>query len=74
MTKGSDKMERDKGIREAQGHILEILKWIDYICTKNNITYFIQGGTLLGAVREKGFIPWDNDGDIPCTEKRMKNF
>lgn len=67
-------MERDKGIIEIQKHVLEILKWIDYLCTRNGITYFIQGGTLLGAVREKGFIPWDDDGDITMYGEEYEKF
>ena len=42
----------------------ELLGWIDMICQKNNIHYFGAYGTLIGAVRHNGFIPWDDDIDI----------
>lgn len=49
---------------EIKQEMLRILKYIDYISKKNNINYTLIGGSLIGAIRNNGIIPWDDDIDI----------
>lgn len=64
----------DKTVAGAQKIMLEILKIVHKICTEHNITYFLDGGTLLGAIRHGGFIPWDDDADISMPRKDYEKF
>lgn len=51
-------------LRKVQLVLLDMLKDIDKVCKKHGIQYFLDSGTLIGAIRHKGFIPWDDDLDI----------
>lgn len=63
-----------QNLRACQLKQLAILEEIDKICKRNNIEYWLDGGTLLGAVRHGGFIPWDDDIDIAMTLEDEKRF
>ena len=47
-----------------QDKLLSLLKWFDCFCRDNNLRYYAIGGTMLGAMRHQGFIPWDDDIDL----------
>lgn len=64
----------NQSVRDVQDKILEVMKFIDKICRDNDITYYIMGGTALGAIRHGGFIPWDDDLDIFMTPSEYKKF
>lgn len=61
-------------LRAIQKIELEMLIEIDRICRKNKIPYTLDSGTLLGAVRSKGFIPWDDDADVVMTRDAYECF
>jgi lipopolysaccharide cholinephosphotransferase len=63
-----------KVLREAQLIMLEMLVEFDAICKKYNLQYWLDSGTLLGAVRHQGFIPWDDDIDLSMPIEDYRRF
>lgn len=62
------------GIRRLQETILGIAVFLDGLCSQAGITYYLMGGTALGAVRHQGFIPWDDDFDVFMTPGEYAKF
>lgn len=67
-------IDMEDKLRELQITQLEILEYVDEFCKKHEIKYSLYAGTLLGAVRHKGFIPWDDDLDICMSRDDYNRF
>ena len=65
---------KEMTLKEVQQVCLEILKDVHEFCVKNKIRYSLSGGSLLGAIRHNGFIPWDDDVDIQIPRPDYDRF
>lgn len=67
-------LENAYGMRDVQAQLLEMVRELDAVCRRHGIEYTLLGGTMLGAVRHGGFIPWDDDIDLAFTADALKRF
>lgn len=67
-------VSKDNTIKTIQDNILPIAKDFHKYCEKEKLRYYIIGGTFLGAIRHKGFIPWDDDIDIAMPREDYERF
>lgn len=65
---------KNEWVEKLHSSEIKILDEFDRICKKNGLKYFFTGGTLIGAVRHKGFIPWDDDIDVGMTRPDFDKF
>ena len=63
-----------ENIKKGQKIMSNMLKYVDTLCVNNNIKYWCLGGTLIGVLRHKGWVPWDADIDIGMLEEDYKKF
>lgn len=64
----------ESSLKNVQNELYELMKIVHNFCEQNEIDYSLIGGSLLGAIRHNGFIPWDDDLDIIVTRENFEKF
>lgn len=64
----------NNGLSDLHKRLLHILSWYHSFCVEHNLNYYLLGGTMLGAARHQGFIPWDDDIDVGMPRKDYEKF
>lgn len=67
-------LDNTYGMKDLHQMLLDMMVEIDAVCRKHGIEYTLLGGTMLGAVRHQGFIPWDDDIDLAFTADALEQF
>lgn len=71
---GEDLQRKEDSMTGLQEKIFETMKVFDRVCRKSELHYYMLGGTMLGAIRHKGFIPWDDDADFGLPRKEYEKL
>ena len=69
-----EREEMDRLVQKLHETSLKIVLDIDQYCKENGLTYYLSGGSCLGAARHKGFIPWDHDADLMMPREDYEKF
>ena len=63
-----------KSLKNGQGKMTDMFMYFDSVCRQNNLKYWALGGTLIGAIRHQGWIPWDGDVDLGMLQSDYDKF
>lgn len=70
----NNNVKKESRVKICQEYMLILLKFLHNLCEEHNIRYTLEAGTLLGAIRNKGFIPWDDDADVTLVREEYEKL